>query len=75
MSKETYTERTFTLTAEQVEKFEKWRKKKNKKDGEVYVGAIGGAYTFCFTPTGLGTIEKVTCADGTELDLTDFDTW
>jgi hypothetical protein len=64
-----YTETRFTLSPEQMEKFEKWRKEK----GEVYVGAIGGAYTFCFTPTGLGTIEVVKCADGTELDLTDYD--
>jgi len=70
-----YQDRTFTLTAEQMKKFDKWRKAKNKKNGEVYVGAIGGAYTFCFTPTGLGTIETVKCADGTELDLTDMDNW
>jgi hypothetical protein len=70
-----YEPMTFTLTAEQVEKYDKWLKKKNKKNGEVYVGAIGGAYTFCFTPTGVGVIEKVQCADGTELDLTDFSTW
>lgn len=74
-SESEYQDRTFTLTAEQMKKFDKWRKKKNKKNGEVYVGAIGGAYTFCFTPTGIGTAEKVTCADGTELDLTDLDTW
>lgn len=68
-------ERSFTLSKEQMTKFNKWRKAKNKKNGEVYVGAIGGAYTFCFTPTGIGTIEKVICADGTELDLTDIDNW
>lgn len=68
-----YTERTFTLDQSQMKKFEVWRKKKNKKKGAVYVGAIGGAYTFCFTPTGLGTITVVKCADGTELDITDED--
>lgn len=62
---------TFTLTPEQMAKYEKWVKKKNKKNGEVYVGAIGGAYEFVFIPTGLGTISKVRCADGSELDLTD----
>lgn len=66
-----YTDRTFTLTSEQMEKFEKWRKKRNKKKGEVYVGAVGGAYEFVFIPTGIGTISLVRCADGGELNLTD----
>ncbi len=63
--------RVFSLTEKQMKKFEKWRKAK----GVVYVGAIGGAYTFCFTPTGIGMVEIVKCDDGTELDLTDFDNW
>ena len=57
---------TFTLTDEQEKKFNKWRKSK----GEIYVGAIGGAYEFIFLPTGIGTVKIVRCADGTELDLT-----
>jgi hypothetical protein len=65
-----YKEKNFNLDASQVKKFEIWRKRKNRKKGEVYVGAVGGAYTFCFTPTGIGTIAKVKCADGTELDIT-----
>lgn len=39
-----YTDRTFSLTPEQMEKFQKWQEEK----GEVYVGAVGGAYTFLF---------------------------
>jgi hypothetical protein len=70
-----YEDRTFTLTAEQMKKFDTWRIEKNKAKGEVNVGAIGGAYTFCFTPTGLGVIEVVKCADGTKLDLTDVGSW
>ena len=66
-----YTERTFVLSPEQMEKYDKWRKEKE----EVYVGAIGGAYTFCFTPTGLGTMVEVKCADGTSLDLTEYEYW
>ena len=61
---------TFVLSPAQVRKFIEW-----KKDKVLPGTTIGGAYTVCFTPTGLGTIEKVTCADGTELDLTDLDTW
>ena len=63
--------RTFELTDEQEKKYNEWRKSK----GEIYVGAIGGAYEFCFIPTGLGDILKVKCVDGTELNLTDFNDW
>ena len=66
-----YEEVNFTLSANQHKKYDEWRKEK----GEVYVGAIGGAYTFCFTPTGLGDMVVVKCADGTELDLTEYEYW
>lgn len=62
--------RTFELSDEQEKKFNEWREAKGK---EVYVGAVGGAYDFCFTPTGIGTIVTVKCADGTELDLTEWE--
>ena len=58
---------TFTLTAEQEQKFNEWRKNKKKT---LTPATIGGAYTFCFNPTGVGTFITVKCADGTELDLT-----
>ena len=40
-----------------------------------YSGAIGGAYTWCFTPTNIGTVVKIKCSCGEELNLTDYDTW
>lgn len=61
--------RVFELSDKQEKKFEDWRKAK----GEVYVGAAGGAYSFYFTPTGIGMIVAVKCADGTELDLTEWE--
>lgn len=60
----------FKLSAQQIKKYEEWKDNKSK---EVYVGAIGGAYSFIFTPTGVGIIIKVACADGTELDLTEWE--
>jgi len=60
----------FDLSEEQEKKFDEWRKAKPE---EVYVGAVGGAYEFCFTPTGIGIIVVVKCADGTELDLTEYE--
>jgi hypothetical protein len=39
-----------------------------------YFGAIGGEVTFCFSPTGIGTIMIAKCA-GKEFDLTDYESW
>ena len=60
------TEKTFTLTKEQTEKFDAWR-----KDKILPQSTIGGAYTFKFTPTGIGTFVEVECADGTTLNLSE----
>lgn len=41
-----------------------------------YVGAIGGAYTYSFTPTSLSTVIKVTNGlTGETIDLTDYAAW
>lgn len=40
-----------------------------------YDGAIGGCLTYCFTPTGIGTVIKVRHASGKEIDLTKYDNW
>jgi hypothetical protein len=40
-----------------------------------YTGAIGGAYTWCFTPTSIGVVCKLKCSCGEELDFTDYDSW
>jgi len=42
---------------------------------ERYVGAIGGNTTYCFTPTGLGTITIAKCACGKEINITDYGSW
>jgi hypothetical protein len=38
-------------------------------------GAIGGRFTYEFTPTGLGTCVVVTCVCGAELNITDYRDW
>jgi len=38
-------------------------------------GAIGGRFTYCFTPTGLGCIKTIKCACGEEFDLTHSEDW
>lgn len=41
-----------------------------------YSGAIGGRFTFSFTPTNLGTIIKIEDNQSKEtLDITDYSTW
>lgn len=46
------------------------------EQGYPYGGAIGGAHTFSFTHTSLGTICKVKDAfTDKELDLTDYASW
>lgn len=56
----------FELTAEQTKKFQNW--KSSKKKG---TAAIGGAFTFCFTPTSIGVIVEAQHADGSKIDLTE----
>jgi hypothetical protein len=81
-------ETNFTVSPEDQEKIEKWRRKIDRRvakeqraKGEsfgtgAYYGAIGGELTYCFTPTGLGTIFTVKHSrEDKELNLTDFDSW
>jgi hypothetical protein len=38
-------------------------------------GAIGGAITYCFSPTSLGVVMVVKCHCGAELDVTKYFDW
>ena len=44
------------------------------KHGEC-LAAIGGRYSFTFTPTGVGTCVHIKCSCGEEKDVTDYDLW
>lgn len=62
----------FELTPEQIEKLLEWQLQKE----EEYGGAIGGRWTYSFTPTSLGIVVKVRDAiDKSEIDLTNYDEW
>lgn len=67
----------FTTDIDQDVLILKWNNehecKYRQEDGNKYVGAIGGSLTYCFTPTGLGTIIKVKCSCGDEIDVTNYD--
>lgn len=63
----------FSLDKDELKKLREWQK---GHDQTVYTGAIGGRYTYSFTPTSLGTIAKVKDAvTKTEIDLTDYLSW
>jgi len=72
----------FKLTDEDSEKVNNWIKEHKQDKNCKYsipngqkTGAIGGAYTYSFTPTSIGTIKKVECACGVEFNFTNFDLW
>lgn len=73
----------FTLDHDQQKKIEEWRKTHECKlrssdhgmKDEIYVGAIGGAITYCFTPTGMGNCVEAHCACGKKINVTDYEDW
>jgi archaellum component FlaG (FlaF/FlaG flagellin family) len=69
-------EHTYEISEKEMEKFNNWRKKKIADNGgEFYAGTVGGAWSFIFTPTGIGVIVEGRCMDGETINLTDFDNW
>jgi hypothetical protein len=63
----------FDLSPKQTLKLNKWKK---AKDYSIYTGAIGGRFTYEFTPTSLGVVVKVSDAvDKTSIDLTEYENW
>jgi hypothetical protein len=69
----------FYLSIQQKDAASKWMhghdKARHIRPGKThrYSGAIGGAYTWCFTPTSLGTVVTVECSCGEKLDVSDYD--
>lgn len=63
----------FLLEEKQKQEIAEW--KKNHPCTVTVVGAIGGKYTYKFTPTGLGTVAVVACHCGAEINITDFNEW
>jgi hypothetical protein len=63
----------FNLTEEQYSKLKEW---KSKHDSNAPDGAIGGRYTYSFTPTRLGMVVVVTDSiTKEEIDLSNYDEW
>ena len=80
---ESYTDykKCFGLYKEQIEAANNWMKEHDKAKhisaGAAfrYSGAIGGAYTWCFTGTSLGQVVTLECSCGDKLDVSDYDNW
>jgi len=81
---ETYTEYKpgFGLCKEQREAIRTWMDEHDRtkhakafRHGVRYTGAIGGAYTYRFTDTSLGTVVTVHCGCGEAIDVSDYDQW
>ena len=72
---------SFGFFKEQLEVINKWTKEHDAErhipTGKTfrYSGAIGGAYTYEFTGTSLGTCVHVRCSCGEEIDVSDYDNW
>jgi hypothetical protein len=63
---------TFSLTETQETQFQEWRATRKKAPNT----AIGGRYSFVFTPTSLGnTVKVLDTVYGDELELTDYESW
>ncbi len=46
------------------------------EEGFPYTGAIGGQFTYCFTPTSIGVTATVKdYITGEKIDLTDYSEW
>jgi len=67
----------FSLSEEEEKAAKAWIEKHREehKMGPFDCGAIGGRWTYKFTPTGLGPIIIVQCICGEEENVTDFDSW
>lgn len=65
---------TFEVTEEQQGIIDEFKSKVESERASSFQGAIGGATTYSFTPTTLGTIFRVKHFDK-EIDLTNYKDW
>jgi len=56
--------RGFPITKEESEKIHQWQKKHSEECPFISISAIGGNFTFNFTPTSIGTFGVCKCSCG-----------
>ena len=56
----------FSISEEEEKDIEKWKNKhiKERHNGNSYDGAIGGRFTYIFTPTSIGEVGQIKCSCG-----------
>mgnify|MGYP001576756063 CR=1 FL=1 len=64
-----------TFTDKERRKLNKFIVKHRKLHKGESAGAIGGRFTYQFTPTGIGMVNKCGCACGESVDFTDYKSW
>ena len=70
----------FPITEKEREKIKEWKDKHEKEEHNIRTfedrlrrgGAIGGRYTYYFTPTSVGTVGTVRCSCGAEFTFQDL---
>lgn len=60
---------------EEVDAMNKWAAEHYPVCPIKYAGAIGGRFTYQFTPNSIGEVCKIVCACGAEHDATRYDWW
>lgn len=64
----------YRLTWKELEKAQRFTARHRRRHGKERA-AIGGRFSYSFTPTGLGVIATVHCACHKKITLTDFSEW
>lgn len=66
--------RGFPISEEDDKKIFEWQKEHElkKHGGKMRKGAIGGAYTYIFIPTSIGTIGTIKCSCGEKFDFAEL---
>jgi len=62
---------SFTLEEKQLEQLREWKATLPKPPSS----AIGGAFTYSFTPTEIGIVVKAKSWDGQEIDISNYEDW
>jgi hypothetical protein len=65
----------FPISIEEKKVLLEWIRshEEDKHNGELYSGAVGGAYTYKFTPTSIGTIGEIECNCGEKFCFRELD--
>jgi hypothetical protein len=66
--------KVFTMTEKEENSIELWKEVHDKKC-KLKKKNRPRFYTYCFTPTGIGTAIKIQCSCGKGEDVTDVSTW